>query len=353
MVQRLSKSQGSRSLLTYLLFGGVLCVGGLLSGIALYIVETIVRPTKASQARSRVLTPFELDLPAEAITFAPRLGRHRIHGWFIPYPGATSTIIVCPGYRSSKSDTLGICGFLWRAGHNILTFEYHGHGSEVGTAITLGYREQEDFLGALLYVKQRAPGTRLGVLGYSMGAAVAIMCGARSGEIEAIVADSAFATHTRVVDYHVRRRLHVPSAPFVWLADHLLRWRAGYRFRQVEPLRDVPLLASRPLLIIHGGADTTVDPQDALLLYSAAQEPKELWIVPEADHCGAYFVDRPRYVQRVTSFFEKHLQRQPLQSHLVDYPAVEHLLALAEVLPSEMLPEEPSLKYVTEPLHAA
>jgi len=350
MVQRLAKSRCSRSLVRYLLFGGVLCAGGLLSGIALYIVEALIRPTRPSQLKGRMLTPFELNLPAEAVTFAPRLGRHCVHGWFIPYPGATSTIIVCPGYRSSKSDTLGICGFLWKAGHNILTFEYHGHGSEGGAAITLGYREQEDFWGALLYAKRRAAGTRLGVLGYSMGAAVAIMCSAHSNDIEAIVADSAFATHTRVIDYHVRRRLHMPSTPFIWLADHLLNWRAGYRFRQVEPLRDIPALASRPLLIIHGGADTTVDPQDALLLYRAAREPKELWLVPEADHCGAYFVDRPRYVKRVTAFFEKHLQRQPC---LIDYPAVERVLALAKTLPSDLLPEEPALEYVPGPLHAA
>jgi fermentation-respiration switch protein FrsA (DUF1100 family) len=352
-MHQLAKSRSPRSVLKYLLFGGVLCVGGLLSGTAFYIVETIIRPTRPPRSRGRTLTPFELSLPAETVTFAPRQGRHRVHGWFIPSPGATSTIIVCPGYRSSKSDTLGICGFLWKAGHNILTFEYHGHGSEVGTAITLGYREQEDFLGALLYAKRRAAGTRLGVLAYSMGAAVAIMCSARCSEIEAIIADSAFATHTRVVDYHVRRRLHMPSAPFVWLADHLLNWRAGYRFHQVEPLRDIPFLASRPLLIIHGGADTTVDPQDAFLLYRAAREPKELWIVPEADHCGAYFVDRPRYVRKVTAFFEEHLQRQPVQPHLIDYPAVEHMLALAKALPSEALLDEPVLEHITEPLHAA
>lgn len=350
MVQQFAKS---RALWKYLFFTGALGACGLLSGIAFYIVETITRPTKPSPSKERTLTPFELDLPAETVTFPPRLGRHRVHGWFIPYPGATSTIIVCPGYRSSKSDTLGICGFLWKAGHNILTFEYHGHGSEVGTEITLGYREQEDFLGALRYAKQRAAGTRLGVLGYSMGAAVAIMCSAHSSDIEAIVADSSFATHTRVIDYQVRRRLHMPSGPFVWLADQLLGWRAGYRFHQIEPLRDIASLALRSLLIIHGGADTTIDPQDALLLYGAAQEPKELWIVPGADHCGAYFMDRPRYVKRITDFFERHLQQQSMRPRLVNYPTLEHVAALTKILPAEAMPEEPVLACMTEPLHLA
>lgn len=349
-VRRFARSQ---ILWKSLLFGGALGACGLLSGIAFYIVETITRPTKPSPLKERTLTPFELDLPAETVTFPPRLGRHRVHGWFIPYPGATSTIIVCPGYRSSKSDTLGICGFLWKAGHNVLTFEYHGHGADVGTMITLGYREQEDFLGALSHAKQRAPGTHVGVLGYSMGAAVAIMCSSHSSDIEAIIADSSFATHTRVIDYQVRRRLHIPAAPFVWLADHLLAWKAGYRFRQIEPLRDITSLTSQPVLIIHGGADTAIDPRDALLLYDAAQGPKELWIVPDADHCGAYFVDRPKYVRRVIDFFEQHLQHRSGHSHLVDYPALDRIPVLASVLSTEASSEEPVRSCTTEPLHAA
>ena len=85
-----------------------------------------------------------------------------------------------------------------------------------------------------------------------MGAAVAIMCSALNTDVEALVADSAFATHRSVIDYQVRRVLHLPSVPFLWLADALLWQRAGYHFRQVEPLRDIAAISPRPVLIIHG-----------------------------------------------------------------------------------------------------
>ena len=320
-----------RPSLKHLVFGGVggtIAAVSLLCGVSIYVVETLIRPKKLSPFGDYTFTPFELDLPAEAVVFPPRTGDHKVSGWFIPYPGATTTLLVCPGYRSSKADTLGIAHFLWKAGHNVLAFEYYGHGSEVGTPVTLGYREMEDFMGAVEYVKQHAPGTRLGVLGYSMGAAIAIMCSAHMPEMEAIVADSAFATHSSVVDYGIRRALHMPSAPFAWLADYLLGWRAGYHFRQVEPLRDIALLAPRPILIIHGGKDTIVDPHDAPLLHAAAQEPKELWIVPEADHCGAYFADRPRYVKKLLDFFEVHLKQQPARPHLVETDSAERVQAV-------------------------
>lgn len=309
----LPASKFRRPSLKHWVFGGVggtIGVFSLLCGVSIYLVETLIRPKKLPPFSDYTFTPFELDLPAEAVAFPPRTGTHKVSGWFIPCPGATTTILVCPGYRSSKSDMLGIANFLWKAGHNILIFEYYGHGTEVGTAVTLGYREMEDFMGAVDYATQRAPEARLGVLGYSMGAAVAIMCSAHTPEIEAIVADSSFATHISVVDYNMRRALHMPSAPVAWLADYLLGWRAGYHFRQVEPLRDIARIAPRPIMLIHGGKDSIVDPHDAPLLYAAAQEPKEYWEVPSADHCGAYFADRPLYVKKVLTFFEEHLKQQ-------------------------------------------
>ncbi len=309
---RLKLSQRS---LKRLLFGGLsgsVGLAGVFLAVSVYIVEALTHPKKyKSRIETYKFSPFELELPAEEVLFAPESGDYQVNGWFIPYPGATTTIIVCPGYRSDKADVLGISAILWKAGHNILAFEFHGHGQEVGTPVTLGYHEIHDFLGALAYAKERTPGTHIGVIAYSMGAAVAIMGAARSSDVEALVADSAFATHAGVVDYQFRRIFHLPSPPVYWMTDNLLWLRAGYHFRQVEPLREIANISPRPILIIHGGQDSIVNPQDATLLYDAAREPKELWFLPNADHCGAYFDDRPVYVKKVTEFFDIHLRHVP------------------------------------------
>ena len=289
------------------LSGSIGIVGLLLAG-ALFVVETLTRPKKLNPFDRYAFSPYELGLPAETVTF-PSLNRnHNVSGYYIPCPGATSTVLVSPGFRSRMAEFLGIVAHLWRAGHNVLVFEYYGHGIEVSTPVTLGYREMNDFLGAVAYAKERAPQDHLGVLGYSMGAAVAIMSSARIADVEALVVDSAFASHRGVVEYNFHRTFRLPSAPFAWLADYLLWWRAGYRFHQVEPLRYITHIAPRPILIIHGGRDSIVEPNDATLLYAAAQEPKELWILPDADHCGAYFEDRQAYVKKVTDFFDLHLK---------------------------------------------
>lgn len=295
--------------------GGSIGVLGILLAGGLYIVETVIRPQKKHDFSDvYTFSPYEFDMPAEVVTFPPAVGNYLVSGWFIPAEGATTTILVCPGYRSRKSDLLGICAHLWKDGHNVLIFDFYGHGEPSKTNVTLGYREINDFNGAIAYAKERAPQTRLGAIAYSMGASVALMCSAHCPDIEAIIADSGFATHWSVVDYNVRRARVWPSAPFVWTADHMMGWLGGYRFSQVNPLREIGSIAPRPILIIHGGKDSIVNPRDATLLYEAAREPKELWTIPNADHCGVYFVDRVAYTSKALAFFDKALKQESVET---------------------------------------
>ncbi len=297
--------------------GGSVGVISVLLGVAAYIVETLTRPKQVENfAELYTFTPFELNLPAEEVTFPSLHDDHQVSGWYIPHAEATATVLVCPGYRGRRSDVLGMSGQLWKAGYNVLAFEYYGHGTVVGTPVTLGYREMNDFLGAVAYAKQRAPQTRLGAVGYSMGASIAIMATARTPEIEALVADSGFATHRSAIGYAVRRTIHVPFVLFDWFTDLLLWLRAGYHLNQVEPLRDIGRIAPRPVLIIHGLKDTIVNPDDAKLLYGAAHEPKELWLELNADHCGIYFEDRVTYVKRVIGFLDRYLKENKSQTSL-------------------------------------
>lgn len=331
----------SRLSLKRILFGGLsggIGIVGIVFAGAIYVVESLTRPKKHTPFDNYTFSPYELGLPAEAVVFPPLQGDHKISGWYIPRPGATTTILVCPGYRSRMAETLGIAAHLWKAGHNILVFEYFGHGIEVGTPVTLGYREINDFLGAVAYAKERAPQNRIGAIGYSMGASVAIMACARNTNVEALVVDSAFATHLGVIDYNFRRAFHLPSAPIAWIADYLLWWRAGYRFHQVEPIRDIVRISPRPILIIHGEKDSVVDPKDAALLYATAREPKELWLHPDADHCGTYFEDRRVYVKKVTDFFDLHLKNEG-HLQLVDPTSSELLESTDLQVPSDHLSE--------------
>ena len=273
-------------------------------GGARYIVTQLTRPQPLDPMADFTFSPWELGVPWEDVTFAARDNGYEVRGWWLPNPQTNRVIIACPGYRGNKSELLGIGSALWRAGFTVLLVDFHGHATQRGEPVTLAYREVGDFLGAVDYVTERVPSAQIGAIGFSMGAAVVIQGAAREPRVQAVVADSPFATHRDMLAARFRAIVPlVPPRPFLDLADPMLGRRAGYRFDQVEPLREIAAIAPRPILLIHSTGDQIIPYQHSIQLYEAAGEPKELWIVEDVPHCAAYFIDRPAYCRRVAEFF--------------------------------------------------
>jgi uncharacterized protein len=270
-------------------------------GVGYYVARTITAPRRQNPMDDYVVTPFETGVPSEEIHIPTGYGVS-LGGWWFPRPESDRVVLGLTGYRGAKSDLIGIGSVLWRAGFNVLLFDYHGHGRGPGAPVTLAHAELRDMHAALDYALRRLPGARIGVLGYSMGAALAILAAAARPEIRGVVADSPFATHADVISHAISRTLHLPGGPFLGATDYFLARRAGYRSGDVAPLRVVEKIAPRPLLLIHGTADSTIPYTHTQRLYEAAGAPKELWLADGAEHCGAYFLDRPAYCRRVTSF---------------------------------------------------
>lgn len=286
---------------------GAAALASVSAGMGYYVARRLTAPVPPSYMDDFTITPFETGVEWENVRIPTADAERPLVGWWFPRPATDRVIIGCAGYRGSKSDLIGIGSALWRAGFNMLLFDYHGHGAGRGAPITLAHREVQDFFAALDYTLARIPHARIGVIGFSMGAAIAILGGAQRPEARVIVADSPFATHADVVSHNVQRVLRIPGQPFAAISDYFLERSAGYRGRDVAPLRVIGQLAGRPLLLIHGTDDDMIPVSHARRLYDAAHEPKELWLAPGANHCGAYFLDRPAYCQRVIAFFEQGL----------------------------------------------
>jgi fermentation-respiration switch protein FrsA (DUF1100 family) len=281
---------------------GAALAGG--AGLGYFVADRITRPARPTPNDEMVMSPFETGADYENVTFPTARGDHLIHAWWLPRPETDRVIIGCTGYRGSKWHLIGIGTALWRAGFNVLLFDYYGHGSDLGRRISLGYHEVNDFLAALDYSEQRIPNPRVGVFGFSMGGAIAIMGVAMRKEVRALVADSPFTRHADVIADNVRSILRLPGKPVARLADYFLPRVAGYRHADVEPINHIADVAPRPLLLIHGSDDQIVPLHHAYENFAAAQEPKELWIGQGAIHCGTYFLDRRAYCERITRFFE-------------------------------------------------
>jgi uncharacterized protein len=293
------------TLVPTLLSGALGVIGGVLG--AAWYVSTRVSPNRPrTYMDAYTFTPWELGVPYEAIAFQSTDGL-RLSGWWLPQSATAPVIICCHGHSGSKADNLGIGTNLWRAGYNVVLFDFRGRGDSAPWPQTLISREVDDLLAAVAYARQRLPDAPIGVIGYSMGAAVAILAAAREPAIAALVADSSFTAGADVVAHGVRNTLRIPPRPLVLAADEVVSRRHGYRFSQARPIDAIGAIAPRPVLIIHGENDSITPFGHAHALYAAAGEPRQLWVMPGIEHCGAYFADRPGYCNRVIGFFDQYL----------------------------------------------
>lgn len=249
------------------------------------------------------MTPFEVGVDAEDVTFAASDGT-RLAGWWLERPGSERVVIVSHGHRGSKADMLGIGPGLFRAGNSVLLYDFRGNGDSEDGPQSLAHYEQRDLEAAIEWVLQRRPDAELDLVGFSMGAAVTILVAARDQRVAKVVADSSFADMRGVIAA-AARDLHLPPVPLVGLADRATKIAYGYRFADVQPVDVVADIAPRPLLLLHGSQDSVIPVDHAHRLAEAAGEGSELRITPGVDHCGAYFVDRPGYIAAVAGFLAR------------------------------------------------
>jgi uncharacterized protein len=276
-------------------------------GIPLYTVRAIHHSRKRTYSDSYFVTPWELRVPFECVAF-PSTDGIVLRGWWLPRESA-NVIVGCSGRDGAKDDLIGIGTFLWRSGYSVLLFDCRDRGESAAARRSPGHFETRDLAGAVRLARTRAPNARIGIIGFSMGAAVAIETAAKNPDIAAVAADSSYAALGDLIAARFRR-WHLPAGLLLRLTDACSQCIHGYRLTRLCPADAVPHIKPRPLLLIHGGADSLIPPTHARRIFKNAVGPKELWIAENADHCGAYFLDREAYCMRVQSFFDRAMSRE-------------------------------------------
>jgi uncharacterized protein len=247
---------------------------------------------------------------AEEVTF-PSVGDSlRISGWFLPATTQPApAVVLCHGIWTGRRECLPLALRFQAAGYNVLTFDFRAHGLSDGRFTSVGLHETNDVLGAVEYVKGRpeVDPARIGVIGFSMGAAAAIQAAARCQDIRALVADSAYASFVDAARYSFKVVTRVPHFPIAPLAMRWAKWLVNVDANQLRPIDVIGQIAPRPVLVAHGALDEIVPVRHAHTLFKSAGEPKELWVEPQAHHVGARDTDTDAYFARVECFMSEAL----------------------------------------------
>lgn len=256
--------------------------------------------------------PSSLGCEYEEVAFPSRVDGLRLRGWFLPARPAEAarSVILLHGHERHRADpTIGIldlAAMLVDRGYNVLAFDMRGHGESAGDFKSFGFFETRDLLGAVDYLERRGgAGQWIGVVGFSMGAATAILAAADEPRIRAVVADSCFADFRELLEEALPRYSGLPSplTPAILLMSRLL---LGVDVEALRPERQVGRLSPRPLLVIHGEADDTVPLAHARRL-AAACPAASLWVVAAANHSRAFKAQPEEYLRRIEETFARAL----------------------------------------------
>ena len=226
-------------------------------------------------------------------------------------PVYDAAVIICPSFFQDPTSLLyrRLAGLL--AEHcNVLCVDFRGRGD---SATLQMYSDCEDQDLEAVYRWAQTRYEKIGLIGFSLGAAAALRLAARVEQISMLV---------------------TVSAPSAFEDMEFKSWAVGdHRTdnplqKKDRPVDSIRKLSGVPVLVIHGAQDATLLPVHARRLYEAAPEPKRLLIIDEGWHAEELFLRaQKQFLPPLrdwikTTLLQIRLQKGTIQ-HVEGYPPIE------------------------------
>jgi pimeloyl-ACP methyl ester carboxylesterase len=271
-------------------------------GISLLSAEILTRPSNHPPR----LDPKAVSIDAQSWSARTRDGL-TLRGWYYPTEKRRHLIVLIHGMGGAWPEMAALGRDLHQHEYDVLLFDLRGHGASDPSRLFMGRRERGDLRAVLSWAyAQGFTNDRIGWLGYSMGASTLLMEAAQNPNIQVAVIDSPYGSLPELLNTQLPKHSHLPS----WFNPGILtaaRFAFGVRTDDLIPIRSAKRWGPRPLMLIHGEADSIVPVSQARRLASAAGPSCQAVTLPGVEHVQAYDFDPERYVTAVNTFFSQHL----------------------------------------------
>lgn len=235
----------------------------------------------------------------------------KLNAYYIPAQNETKkTIIIAHGYMGKKEDMARYMQIYHELGYNVLAPDDRGAGSSEGNYIGFGWPDRLDYVKWINKVLEHTgQDSQIALFGVSMGGATVMFTAGEKlpPQVKAVIEDCGYSSVSSELTYQLKEMFHLPKFPLVYTTQILVQARAHYNFGEADATKALSR-SKLPILIIHGAEDKFVPRKMADEIFKAAHSPKELWIVPKAQHAQSYIVQPEQYRQRTASFLNKYMQ---------------------------------------------
>jgi len=225
-----------------------------------------------------------------------------LEGWYRPSQNGASVLMISGGGGNRRS-TLRHAKMLVRHGYGVLVYDPRGSGNSEGTVNSYGWGWEKDAAAALDFLAERDdvdPG-RVGALGLSTGADIAIDVAGRRHDVKAVVADGSAAIGYEDIEEYSDDTLTRLPMWVLFKSIEVLQGRSGPK----ASLADQIARSHAPSLLVSAGKP---EKEWGELYDRAGGARSELWYLPKAGHTAALRQYPRAYERRVVGFFDHHLR---------------------------------------------
>jgi fermentation-respiration switch protein FrsA (DUF1100 family) len=206
----------------------------------------------------------------------------KLHAWYCPCEKPRGIVLMAHGNAGNVATRAGWLMYLQtRLRVSTFMFDYRGYGKSEGVPTVEGVLDDARAVMTKLCELTQSKDSDIIVMGESLGGAVAVQLAAERAP-RALILQSTFSSLHDVADVHYPRLSWLVPADKLNSAKEITKYKG-------------------PLLLSHGTADGTIPFGLGAKLFKAANSPKSLVAIPDADHNDWLSME---YLRKLSAFLE-------------------------------------------------
>jgi pimeloyl-ACP methyl ester carboxylesterase len=258
-----------------------------------YVLSSVAVGPPTAKLQVMELAPGDYHVKVDVKVEARPGGKHYLTMNYLPNPTfglpmsplpERGTVVLLHGYMVFKETMLPWAFLLAQAGYRVVLVDLRGHGGSTGDTVSFGKYETADLVQMLDDRQQRGlcPG-KVGVLGYSLGANLALHWAAHDPRVGTVVAIAPYNLVEEAMQ-RLAREMGIPiSARVAHSALDLVATKLVLDWNDwsgVAAARGLKV----PVLLAGGAKDSISRPADIAALQAAAPAGSRTMVVPIATH---------------------------------------------------------------------
>ena len=220
-------------------------------------------------------------------------------------------VILLHGYMGNSAEMVKAAKKFIQMGCHVLLIDLRAHGKSGGKYIGMGWKDKNDLLEWINYVRLKYKHSHIILYGISMGAATVMMTAGENlpKNVDMCIEDCGYTSVEEEFN-SLLQSIHPWIKTFLIKAiSFVTKLRIGYTFKEASCLKQLKK-SKIPILFIHGSRDRFVPFVMLEQLYLVANGKKQKLIIKNASHAESMKMNSQLYWNTVENFVKRYSKRK-------------------------------------------